>query len=183
MQHTRRVLTGSLLTAATVAMGFALAGVPNVELMTLMVFVTGFLLGARGGAVVGAVSIGLHSVLNPFGAAMPPLLAAQIGAFAVIGACGGWIAPRIASGSRLAAAVLAGVSGALLTLFYDALTNVAVFFTITGEHAPASIVQFVVGGLTFAIMHVVWNTAIFAATLRPILAVLSRYRDELAGGM
>lgn len=164
-------------------MGVALAGVPNVELMTLIVFVSGYLLGAGTGVVIGAASIAVHSLFNPLGAALPPLLGAQIVGFAIVGSAGGWIGPLVARlRLRATSFAAAGLAGMLLTLGYDALTNVGAFYTITGEHRPVSLVQFVIAGLAFTIMHVVWNTALFAATLRPILNVLERYRDELTGG-
>ena len=51
MNSTRRALLASLLIALTVAAGQALAGVPNIELVTLLVFLSGFLLGRRTGAI------------------------------------------------------------------------------------------------------------------------------------
>jgi hypothetical protein len=174
---------GSLLTAAAVAVGVALAGVPNVELMTLVVFVSGFLLGTRTGAVIGAASIAVHSLFNPLGVALPPLLAAQIIGFAVIGGTGGWLGPALVRMRlRTGAFAAAATAGLLLTAFYDVLTNVGAFYTITGEHRPGGLVQFVAAGMVFTIMHVVWNTALFGVTLRPILIVFERYRDELRGG-
>ena len=84
------------MVALAVSLGYALAGVPNVELMTLTVFTAGYLLGGVLGALVGAVSITLHSVFNPLGAALPPLLAAQICGFVLIGTTGGWLGRVIA---------------------------------------------------------------------------------------
>ena len=174
---------GSLLTAASVALGIALAGVPNVELMTLTVFVSGFLLGIGSGAVVGAASIALHSLFNPLGAALPPLLAGQVIGFAVVGAAGGWIGPILVRlRQRPMAFLVAGMVGLMLTLLYDLLTNIGAFYTITGERGQGNLVQFVIAGLLFTVMHVVWNTALFATTARPILNVLARYRSELTGG-
>jgi hypothetical protein len=179
MQRLRKTILGSLLTAVTVALGFSLAGVPNVELMTLTVFVSGYLLGATSGALIGGASIALHSIFNPLGAALPPLLAAQVFGFAVVGACGGWFGPWIANGHRIFTVLAAAGFGLVLTLLYDILTNVGAFLTITGERGKTDLVQFVVAGLAFTIMHVVWNTGVFLVALRPTLRVLSRQRDEL----
>jgi energy-coupling factor transport system substrate-specific component len=183
MQQTRKALLGSLLTAVAVALGIALSAVPNVELMTLIVFVSGFLIGAAYGMVVGAAAIALHSLFNPLGAALPPLFVAQIVGFAAVGACGGLLGVRVMRiEQRWISLAACGALGFVLTIVYDVLTNVGAFFTITGEHAPESLVKFIVAGLVFTIMHVVWNTGLFLMTLRPILIVLDRYRDELAEG-
>ena len=56
MLKTRKAIMASLLIALTVAVGFALAGVPNVELMTITVFIAGYLLGARLGAALYFIS-------------------------------------------------------------------------------------------------------------------------------
>ena len=126
---TRKALLASLLTAATVAVGIALAGVPNGELMTLMTFIAGYLLGPGRGAVVGGAAIALHSLFNPLGVALPPLFVAQIFSFVLIGLCGGWLGPRIGAMPRAVSLLVCGLAGATLTLIYDMLTNVGAFFT------------------------------------------------------
>ena len=69
MQRTRKALLASLLVATAVALGYALAAVPNVELMTVTVFIAGYLLGAGAGVLVGMAAIALYSTFNPLGAA------------------------------------------------------------------------------------------------------------------
>ena len=87
IQRTRRATLAGLLVALIVAAGYSLAGVPNVELVTLLVFVSGFLLGPRLGLAVGATSWGLYSLLNPMGAAVPPVLAVRSQSSSSITAC------------------------------------------------------------------------------------------------
>lgn len=182
MQKTRKALLASLLISVTVAFGYALAGVPNVELMTLSVFVAGYLLGGRLGVVVGAVSIAAHSLFNPMGAALPPLLIAQIIGFAIVGFAGTIGRLIVARRPRWLGIVLSGVLGFAVTFVYDVLTNVGAFYSITGAGAPASLVTFVVAGMAFMVMHLVWNTVLFLVVLTPVLNVLARYRLELAEG-
>ena len=181
MHNTRKTLLASLLIAVAVSLGYMLAGVPNVEMMTVALFVSGFLLGARYGAVIGGFSAGLYSLFNPLGLALPPLLAAQVVGFAVTGAAGGLIGPVIAQMSkRLPAAVCAGVLGFLLTLFYDLLTNIGAFFVMAGTKELAGLVKFVSAGLAFMGLHLLWNTVLFAVVVKPTLNVLARHRRELS---
>ncbi len=180
MRETRKALLASLMVALAVSLGYALAGVPNVELMTLTVFTAGYLLGGALGAMVGAASITLHSVFNPLGAALPPLLAAQICGFVLIGTTGGWLGRVIADMDRKrAAAALGGVAGLVLTLVYDILTNIGAFFTVTGEYAPTNLFAFVAAGVAFTVLHLAWNTGVFLMTLKPMLNVFARFRSEL----
>ena len=167
----------------TVAVGFALSGVPNVELMTMTVFIAGYLLDWRLGAAVGAASIAAYSLFNPLGAAMPPLFIAQVIGFSIIGASGALIGPVITRlKPRWTAFLLCGLTGFLLTFAYDVITNVGAYFTITGDGAPSSFYKFVGAGMLFMVMHIVWNTALFLVVLNPGLTVLARYRRELSEG-
>jgi len=184
MNRTRRATLAALLVALIVAAGFALIGLPNVELVTLLVFISGFLLGPRLGMIVGAVSWGVFSTLNPMGAAVPPILAAQLVGGALIGVVGGTVGPLLgACSSRLAGMFFSGVVGLVLTAFFEVLVNAAAFFVFTdvmdGDSAFRAFWAFIAGAAAFTLMHLVWNTAVFLVSLRPLMAVLDRYRREL----
>jgi hypothetical protein len=166
--------------ALIVAAGYSLAGVPNVELVTLLVFLSGFLLGPRLGPVVGAASWGLFSTLNPMGAAVPPILAAQVLAGAVIGLTGALAGPFILERVRRPVGMLiCGVAGLLLTLLFQVFVNTAAFFTFVDDRGVRAFWVFMAGGIAFTAMHLIWNTALFFATLRPVMSVLNRHRMEL----
>ncbi len=164
----------------TVTLGYTLAGIPNVELMTLTVFLSGFLLGARLGIIVGVASITIHALFNPLGVSLPPLLISQAIGFAVIGAAGAIFAPVIPRlRRRPAAMLLAGLLGLVLTLIYDVLTSIGAYYAAMGGSASESLWGFVAGGVMFLGMHIVWNTGLFLFVVKPVLTVLSRYRYEL----
>ncbi|UCH82907.1 MAG: hypothetical protein JSW50_10570 [Candidatus Latescibacterota bacterium] len=170
-----------MLVAVAVSLGYLLTGVPNIELMTITIFISGFLLGPGYGAVVGAVAALIYSLFNPFGAAMPPLLAAQVIGFAVIGICGGIMGPAVARMNRgVINVAAAGLLGFFLTLFYDLLTNIGAFFVMTGTKELSGLVKFVAAGIMFMGLHLIWNTGLFAVILKPMLNVLSRHRRELS---
>ena len=180
MKNTRRALLASLMVAVAVSVGYALAGVPNVELMTITVFIAGYLLGPGLGALVGAVAMLIHSTFNPLGAALPPLLLGQVIGFSVIGVTGGIVGPFIARVEmRWLAFLISGATGLGLTLLYHILTNVGAFYSITAESAPDNLFRFVAAGIGFTLMHLVWNTALFLVVNKPVLNVLERYRAEI----
>jgi len=181
MHETRRVLLACLLISLTVVFGYALAGVPNVELMTITVFLSGYLLGVRFGFIVGASSALVHALFNPLGASLPPLLLAQCAGFSLVGACGALFGPWIQSlRNRSAAVLLAGTVGLVLTLLYDILTNIAAFYIAMGVGPATGLMGFVFGGIMFMGMHIVWNTGLFLFVLKPVLTVLNRYRYEMS---
>lgn len=179
MNATRRAVLASLLVALIVAAGYALAGVPNVELVSFLVFVSGFLLGVRLGALVGGVAMGVHSLFNVMGAAVPPVLAAQVAAYAAIGSAGGAVGPFIERLPRPAvAALVAGATGLVLVLGYQLLVGVVTYFAF----ARGSLLwAYLWGGIVFSAVHIAWNTALFLLAMRPTLSVLARYRLELGG--
>ena len=173
----RRIAELAVFVALVVALGYALAGVPNVELMTLGTFLSGTTLGWRSGAFVGAAAMTLYSSLNPYGIAPPPVFAAQILGMALVGTAGGLARSRRPGGRRaraLASIPLGASVGALLTLLYDVLTNLGTAWSIGMLRDPWPVVA---GGLAFGAWHLVWNAALFAAAA-PALTSALRRREE-----
>lgn len=87
--NAREVAAVGVFAALAYAGSFALLIFPNVTLSILLVFFAGYLLGKRGGALVGVVSAALISLLNPYGLALLPIFVAQVVAYALIGLVGG----------------------------------------------------------------------------------------------
>ena len=183
MHRTRKALLACLLVAVAASLGFALSGLPNVELVTLVVFISGFLLGPLYGACVGAAAATALSVFNPLGAALPPLVAAQALGQALSGLCGGLAGPALARiRGGVAARLVGAAAGLALTVFYDIVTNVGAYATIAGEKTIEGLVKFVAAGIVFVGLHIVWNTVLFAVVLGAVLRVLERQREELNAG-
>lgn len=182
MNRTRRATLAALMVALIVAAGYSLVAVPNVELVTFLVFASGFLLATRLGALVGAFAWGLYSTLNPMGVAVPPVLVAQVACGALVGAAGGFVGPKILERkSRLLGMLLSGLTGLSLTLIFQVVVNAAAFFAAVGtdERTFTALRIFVVAGMAFTAMHLVWNAAVFTLALKPVMSVLNRYRVEL----
>ncbi|MCD6379025.1 ECF transporter S component, partial [bacterium] len=150
----RRIILTALFTSLAVVLGYILAAVPNVELMTLTVFLSGVFAGPRYGAVTGILSITLYSFFNPFGISLPPLLAAQITGFLVVGVVGGLLRARVFRGGGTAVIIIA-VAGFITTLLYDILTTVAsAYVALGGDGFSDGIIGFFSAGSVFIIIHV-----------------------------
>jgi energy-coupling factor transport system substrate-specific component len=179
MKATRITLLACLLTALIYAAGEALAGIPNVEVITLLVFVSGYLLGPAWGAVVGGAGMGAHSLFNALGTVAPPVWISQVACYAFVGFCGAWIGPRIARATtRTAQALVSAAAGFLLVVLYQLVVN-TVGFRFFASHVPLA--TYVWGGLAFAAVQMVWNAALFFVALPPMLKVLGKARRELGG--
>ena len=162
------------MVAAALASVYA-ESIPNFELMTLVVFLSGVLLGARWGAMVGAVSMLAYSVLNPYGPAHPVITLSQMIGELAPGPAGAVLAASGLPGRpALQRMLVLAVTGAVLTVCFDLITNVATGLLFGQIRAT------LIGGLPFALLHVGSNVALFALLGTPLIAVFARYRARLS---
>ena len=172
---TRRIIQTGLFVALVVVLGFLLAEVPNVELMTVSVFLSGVILGLRRGVVVGLLSILLYSLFNPYGPPLPPLVLAQILGFAIIGSSGGILRKQLALGGK-APYLFSALAGLILTLIYDSLTTAATAVIVLGvDGFMKGLAGFFVAGALFIVVHTLSNTIVFAVTAVPVLRAVSSW--------
>ena len=169
----RGIATTAVLIALAVAIGILLAPVPNVEGISAVSFFSGLLMGCWRGGLIGGTAMLLLSLLNPLGPAPPPVLAAQIAGMALIGAGGHLLRRGQVFRARFRA--LAMVSGGVLTLVYDGLTNYGVAVSIGKWRDPLVVM---IAGIPFAAIHVATNTMIFGA----VAALAARKSWHLIAG-
>jgi len=171
---TRDLIQTALLVAVCVAMGYLLAVVPNVELVSACIFTAGALKGVRRGALVGGLAELLYAGLNPYGVAPLPLLVSQILGMMVIGAAGGLFGNWARRLSAVQQAWLAGVCGFGLTLLYDVLTNSAGYLMVR-ESTPY--LAYLLAGLSFPfpLAHALGNAAGFALLAPSVRRALRRW--------
>lgn len=161
------------------AAGQALAAVPNVEAVTLLAFIAGYLLGPLRGALVGSAGMAAHSLFNVMGAVAPPVWIAQVVCYAFIGFCGSVAGSRIMRiEARTAQSLAAAMTAIVLTLFYQVVVNVVSFLAFASN---VPLWTYVWGGIAFAAVQIVWNAALFFVVAPPTMRVLARARRELAG--
>jgi hypothetical protein len=163
----------ALLAALCAAVGYLLAGVPNVELISAAVFTCGVLRGVARGALIGLIAETIFAGFNPNGVSPPPLLVAQIAGFALIGAAGGAVRPVLDRLTQAGKALVAAACGLGLTLVYDVLTNFAVWLTV---RETASLAAIVLGGLSFPfpLAHAGLNTVGFGLVVPAVLGAVRR---------
>jgi uncharacterized membrane protein len=170
----RRLSYAALMVAAGLT-GIYAETIPNFEVLTLVVFCAGILLGARDGALVGALTMLVYSLLNPYGVVHPLVTLSQVLGEAAAGLGGAWFAaarlPERAIPVRATALALAAV---MLTMFYDFITNLATGVLFGQIRAT------LIGGIPFALFHTATNAALFALIGTPLSAVFWQYRQRLS---
>jgi len=158
-----KLVRASIFTALAIGLGFSLLMVPNVELITVIVFLAGLTLGIHWGILVGGTAELIFSVLNPFGSGLvfPPLLLSQVISMIIIGAAGGILRPLFFK-RNFSTKIVAGlaVTGFILTFIFDSLTTLSYPISV-GFDWPQT-VGIYISGIGFTILHQLSNAIIFA---------------------
>ena len=157
-----------MLTALCAAVGFAFIYIPNIELITAAIFISGFLMGPAYGAAVGALAEFIFSLFNPYGVSAPPLFLAQVISMSLVGFTGGIIRTRYwFKYSKIRRHAITGLCGLLLTLIFDGLTTLSFAVFVTGGDTQKLLSVFT-SGIVFYFLHMLINMLIFT-TLVPVL--------------
>lgn len=158
-----KLVRASIFTALAIGLGFSLIMVPNIELITVIIFLAGLTLGIGWGVLVGGTAELIFSVLNPFGSGLvfPPLLLAQVLSMMIVGLAGGLMRPlffkREFSAKNIAGLAIAGF---ILTFIFDSLTTLSYPISV-GFDLPQT-VGIYISGIGFTILHQVSNAIVFA---------------------
>jgi uncharacterized membrane protein len=137
---------------------------PNLELVSATIFLSGMMLGAKRGLIVGVVAEFLFSSFNAYGPAAPPLLIAQMLSMMLAGVTGGLV--QTLYKPRIPPAWLLALIGFALTFVYDLLTTLSTIVIV--KTGVSGFLTVVVTGFYFFLVHQISNTAIFAFLL-PVL--------------
>ncbi len=160
-----RVALIAIFAALAIGGNYALFALPNVELSSVMVFLSGFLFGPIIGALVGFIAMVIYQLWNPWGAFIPPIGLAVIGCTIFIGIVGGIVGKAL---QRLDYPDIRwfwipAMFGLLLTLFFDLVTTLAYSLTFSIPF----IVSFIMG-LPFTLIHIASNAILFGLITQPV---------------
>jgi len=176
-----RIALLSTFTALAVVLGYTLAYLPNIELFTLTVFLSGFILGKRDGMIVGFLSSFIFCFFNPFGASPLPLLTFQLVHYSLTGLLGAltsnllkktkYFDPNEDLYNKFAMFIF-GIIGALITASFQigaSLIDVFSFFGTFDEFFP-----YFLTGIPFTITHIIGNTLGFIFILPGLIQLINK---------
>lgn len=172
--------------AAILLSNYALHNFLNVKLFDMLVFLAGFTLGFRRGAMVGAAAWAVYGTFNPFGPSGAPLLAVEIASesgYALAGA----LARRLLKPGEVRllpsrASLLFAAAAVLSTVAYDVATNVYTGLVWAGLAGSTEYARWVwvslsnPGALYFMAAHVSSNLVFFAALAPVAVVAVRRFR-------
>ncbi|MFW9939910.1 MAG: hypothetical protein ACFFFT_02625 [Candidatus Thorarchaeota archaeon] len=160
-----RITLISTFTALAIVLGYLLVYIPNIELFTLTIFLSGFILGKRDGMIVGFLSSLIFCFFNPIGASPLPLLAFQLTHYSLTGLLGALTNNFLNKRSFFTfdedlyifpVMIIFGVLGTMITIsfqLFSSLVDVLLYFGTIEEFLP-----YFITGFPFTIIHIVGNT-------------------------
>jgi hypothetical protein len=172
----KKICLMGLFISAGVSLGFALAQIPNVELITTTIFLSGYFLGLKEGVLVGICTEGLYSLLSPFGLAAPPLFLAQIISMGFAGFAGA-VFRKHRSTIKIVPPIQLGFVGFGITLLFAVLTTLS--FVLFIELSARQFVGSFIYGMGFYLTHLISNTLIFIILVPVIIQGLDKIKNPL----
>lgn len=170
MNNTKKIAFTGIFIALILAVGYSLVYVPNVELVTMIIFLSGYFMGIKNGLIVGIVGEFLFSALNPFGSGLmfPPMLVAQLFAMAIVSLAGG-VSGRLLKAEKFKKQyiLIFGIIGFIITLIYDILVSAA--YPISAGFGINETFGVILSGVLFSIMHIAMNVMVFSILLPVII--------------
>ncbi|MFX0187117.1 MAG: hypothetical protein ACFE8A_05210 [Candidatus Hodarchaeota archaeon] len=179
----RSALIG-IFTALAVVLGYALVFIPNIELFTLMIFLSGFIMGKRDGAIVGIMSSFIFVFFNPYGISPIPLFAYQLAHYASVGLLGGVMCDFLSKKEFFkpeedlyvfSILLTFAIIGALITFTFDVISTLIgalVFYGSIESFWPTYII-----GLPFTTIHLIGNMLGFIFILPGLIQLIYKMLD------
>ncbi|OLS12594.1 MAG: hypothetical protein RBG13Loki_3788 [Promethearchaeota archaeon CR_4] len=170
----RRIALVGVYAALVLVAAYVLVYIPNVELVTCLLFVGGYCFGIITGSFIAVVVSVIFSNFNPLGstlAAFPLLFVFQIIFYLCIAILGGVIGQmrhRQQFTISPKTAVTLGLLGFCITLAFDIGSTFAMYLPITDGNWIA-VWSYWVAGIVFTILHLAFNPLVFAFLL-PVVA-------------
>tara|TARA_Y100000590_G_scaffold388118_1_gene462235 strand:+ start:362 stop:910 length:549 start_codon:yes stop_codon:yes gene_type:complete len=170
-----------LVLATVLITNYALVHQPNIKLFDVLVFVTGYTLGFRRGALIAVTGWLIYGNFNPFGPTTATLLAVVTFSQVIYAAAGAFLRTLL-SNNRIKFTpgyhtFLIGILAILTTLSYDLITNIYTGFAWAKLAGSSDMYQWIKvavfnpGALYFSFAHVTSNTLFFIG-LSPLLVRL-----------
>tara|TARA_B100000579_G_scaffold426431_1_gene433645 strand:- start:231 stop:752 length:522 start_codon:yes stop_codon:yes gene_type:complete len=167
------LVKAAIFCALAIGMGFSLMLVPNIELITVIVFMSGLMLGWKWGTLVGGTAIFIYSGLNPMGSGLsfPPLFFMQILGMAITGFTGGLFSSFfLEKETNIFSLLTLGLLGFICTFIYDFLTLIS--YPLSAGLGLSGMIAALVKGIGFTLLHEISNAIVFVVTIPKVIKYL-----------
>ena len=174
-----RISLIATFTALAIVLGYAMAYIPNIEVFTLMIFLSGFIMSKKEGAIIGLLSASIFTFFNPLGPSPPPLFIYQLIHYSTTGVLGGLTKDFLRNKEYFKPTedlcvfrimVLFGFLGAIITFIFDILSTL--FF-----YGLDLFVALYLLNIVFTTIHLIGNILVFIFLLPGLIHVIKRLLD------
>ncbi len=176
------------LVALSLATNYVLIWLPNVKIMDLIVFSSGFCFGSFVGVCTGALIWAVYGSLNPYGFDFLIWIAAMIceSIYGIVGGTLRRLNPSIFEKSSRKRPLLINyefaLAGLLATSAYDLLTNLVSGISFSwlyfGSVNWPIVAGIMVSGVPFALIHEFSNAVLFFFGAVPLLLAVKELREH-----
>lgn len=176
-----RIALISTFTALAIVLGYLLAYIPNIELFTLMIFLSGFILGKRDGMMIGLLSSFIFCYFNPFGSSPLPLLAFQLFHYSITGFLGALTNDLLQRKKsfkssedlyKFSIMALLGIIGALITANFQIFSSIIYVLSFLGS--LNEFLPYFLTGSIFTAIHIIGNTLGFIFILPGLIQLIRK---------
>ena len=159
------LVKAAIFSSTAIGLGFVFMFIPNLEFISVTVFLSGLTLGGYIGAILGGTSMLVYSGLNPLGSGLIhlPLLISQIFAMSTIGILGSLGRITLINLNRKALVPISGIFGFFCTLWYNGITTLS--YPISAGFSFDEALAYSISGILFTLMHLISNTLIFTVVV------------------
>ncbi|MHA1256722.1 MAG: hypothetical protein ACTSO6_10785 [Promethearchaeota archaeon] len=183
-RRTFRISLIATFTALAIVLGYAMAYIPNIEVFTLMIFLSGFIMSKKEGAIIGLLSASIFTFFNPLGPSPPPLFIYQLIHYSLTGLSGGLTKDFMMNRKFFKpkedlyvfqVMVVFGFIGGILTFSFD------IFSTLFGGFVVSTSLDYFIAtylfGIVFTTVHLIGNILIFVFLLPGLIQIILKLVD------
>jgi hypothetical protein len=151
----------AIMTALAIVGNYTVVFLPNVELGSIVLFVTAYVFGPIMALWSTLIMSIIFGTLNPWGGFIPQIWASQVIGWVYVVLAGAIAGKPGRSGYRdsFSSAEL-GLIGLVVTVVFDLVTNIGYSLTFAVPYVVA-----LIAGLPFLAIHVVSNVILFASVV------------------
>ena len=173
VSKSKRVSITAIMTALAIVGNYSLVTVPNVELGSIVLFVTAYVFGMQMAVTSTLIMSIIYGSINPWGAFIPEIWFAQVVGWLFVVTTGALLGNSDPTSTldRPSGKVIGGV-GAFVTLFFDLVTTIAYSWVFGVPFVLALIT-----GAFFIGVHVLSNAILFGLAIPSLVPAL---REQLA---
>lgn len=187
-RKTLRIALIGTFTALSIVLGYLLAEIPNIEVFTMMIFLSGFIMSKKEGAIIGLLSGFIFTTFNLLGTSIiiPQLFVYLLIHYSMTGALGGLAKDFLRKKEYFKPTedlyifrimLLFGFLGAIITFIFDILSTYFFLSSITVSITLDYFLASYLFSIVFTTVHLIENILGFIFLLPGLIQVITRLLD------